>query len=76
MHHIIHELAQNVYLPKLKNLTLDRGVANYKDLIKLILKHSKSLQVIQLQFLGLSYDSWSDVFLTLANARMPQLDEL
>ncbi|TLD36742.1 hypothetical protein E2P81_ATG02524 [Venturia nashicola] len=76
LYNIIHELAQNVLIPRLKNLTLDRGTANYKDLMKLITKHSNSLETIHLQFLALSYDSWSNVFLTLANTTMPTLDEL
>lgn len=71
LHNIIHDLSQNAHLPKLKNLTLYRGAVDYGHLIKLILRHSGSLKTTQLQFLALSYDSWSDVFLTLANARMP-----
>lgn len=76
MHSIVHELAQNVFMPKLEHLTLDRGTSNYKDLTKLVTKHSESLKYIAFQFLGLPYDSWSNVFLTLANTPMPKLNEL
>lgn len=76
LHHIIFELAHHVFLPKLKSLVLDDSTANYKDLTRLITKHSNSLEHVRLHLLVLAFDSWSDVFLTLANTPMPKLDKL
>ncbi|QDS73884.1 hypothetical protein FKW77_007072 [Venturia effusa] len=76
IHNIIHELAQSIHLPKLKTLTLDFGSAHLSDLLELIIKHGTSLQSLHLHYIALSRNSWTRFLLKLADATMPELDEL
>ncbi|KAE9971511.1 hypothetical protein EG327_009838 [Venturia inaequalis] len=71
---VISDLAKAVYLPKLKNLCFESGVAHVSDLLIFLKKHSKSLERIHLRGMILSHGAWANVFLNVAKMDLPKLE--